>query len=265
MARLGASLWLVGRDRERTEAAARRAHDLAEGATAEPVVLDIVDAGAVREFAERVASVHDHLDGLVHAAGALYPKYRSAPDGTELTVATGLLAPFRLTELLGPLLRRSADANIVTVSSGGMYTERFDLEHLVMSPASYRGTTAYARVKRAQVVLSHEWARRWGADGVASYAAHPGWVDTPGLASGLPSFAKLGPLLRTPAEGADTVAWLAAGAARREDPAYTEGFFHDRHLRGEHHLPWTARGASAADGPRLWEWCEARTGTSALA
>ncbi|MGD0747875.1 MAG: SDR family NAD(P)-dependent oxidoreductase [Acidimicrobiales bacterium] len=265
LARLHATLWLVGRDRERTEAAARRAHDLAEGATAEPVVLDIVDAGAVREFAERVASVHDHLDGLVHAAGALYPKYRSAPDGTELTVATGLLAPFRLTELLGPLLRRSADANIVTVSSGGMYTERFDLEHLVMSPASYRGTTAYARVKRAQVVLSHEWARRWGADGVASYAAHPGWVDTPGLASGLPSFAKLGPLLRTPAEGADTVAWLAAGAARREDPAYTEGFFHDRHLRGEHHLPWTARGASAADGPRLWEWCEARTGTSALA
>jgi len=117
LARLHATLWLVGRDRERTEAAARRAHDLAEGATAEPVVLDIVDAGAVREFAERVASVHDHLDGLVHAAGALYPQYRSAPDGTELTVATGLLAPVRLTELLGPLLRRSADANIVTVSS----------------------------------------------------------------------------------------------------------------------------------------------------
>ena len=262
LARLHATLWLVGRDRDRTEAAARRARDLAAGAAAEPVVLDIVDVGAVRAFAERVASAHDQLDGLVHAAGALYPEYRSAPDGTELTVATGLLAPFRLTALLGPLLRRSADANIVTVSSGGMYTERFDLEHLVMSPAAYRGTTAYARVKRAQVVLSHEWARRWGADGVASYAAHPGWVDTPGLASGLPSFAKLGPLLRTPAEGADTIAWLAAGEARRGDPAYTEGFFHDRHLRGEHHLPWTARGASAADGPRLWEWCEARTATS---
>ena len=59
--------------------------------------------------------------------------------------------------------------------------------------------------------------------------------------------------------------WLAAGGARREHPAYTEGFFHDRHLRGEHHLPWTARGASATDGPRLWEWCEARTAASALA
>jgi len=89
-------------------------------------------------------------------------------------------------------------------------------------------------------------------------------VDTPGLASGLPSFAKLGPLLRTPAEGADTVAWLAAGEARREIPAYTEGFFHDRHRRGEHHLPWTARSGSATDGPRLWEWCETRTGTRAV-
>ena len=106
--------------------------------------------------------------------GALYPTFRSAPDGSELTVATAVLAPFRLTLLLSPLLRRSEAANIVTLSSGGMYTERFDLDHLEMPPDSYRGTTAYARAKRAQVVLSHEWARRWGADGVASYASHPG-------------------------------------------------------------------------------------------
>jgi len=260
LARFGATLWLVGRDGVRTEASARQARALGDGAAVEPVVLDIVDPGAVHEFAGRVATVHDRLDGLVHAAGALYPTYRSAPDGNELTVATGLLAPFRLTRLLGPLLRRAGDANIVTVSSGGMYTERFDLGRLVMAPDAYRGTTAYARVKRAQVVLAHEWARRWAKDGVASYSSHPGWVDTPGLASGLPSFAKLGPLLRTPAEGADTVTWLAAGDARREDPVWTEGFFHDRHRRGEHHLPWTARAGSAEDGPRLWEWCESRMG-----
>ena len=148
----------------------------------------------------------------------------------------------------------------MTVSSGGMYSQPFDLERLEMTPEDYRGTTAYARAKRAQVVLSHEWARRWGGDGVASYASHPGWVDTPGLASGLPTFAKLGPLLRTPAEGADTVVWLAAGGARSPDAAHptTEGFFHDRHRRSEYHLPWTARGAGPEDGSRLWEWCESR-------
>jgi len=261
-ARLGATTWVLGRDKDRTDAVARGARAVAASGAIVPVVLDVVDPDAVHAFAERVAREHDHVDALVHAAGALFPVYRSAPDGTELTLATAVLAPFRLTGLLGPLLRRSGDANIVTVSSGGMYTERFDLDRLEVPPGSYRGTAAYARAKRAQVVLSHEWARRWGADGVASYASHPGWVDTPGLASGLPSFARLGPLLRTPAEGADTVVWLAAGEARRADPAVplTEGFFHDRRRRGEHHLPWTARGASPADGPLLWDWCASRAG-----
>jgi len=96
---------------------------------------------------------------------------------------------------------------------------------------------------------------------VASYACHPGWVDTPGLASGLPTFAKLGPLLRTPAEGADTVVWLTAGGPRSAAAAQptTDGFFHDRHGRSENHLPWVARGASQRDGARLWEWCQDRT------
>lgn len=261
LSRLGATVWMVGRDTRRTEDVASQARALGAGAAVEPVILDVTDAEAVHAFITRFTAQHERLDVLVHAAGALYPTYRSAPDGGELTVATAVLAPFRMTWLLGPLLRRSGRANIVTVSSGGMYTQRFDLDRLEMPPDHYRGTTAYARAKRAQVVLSHEWARRWGSSGVASYASHPGWVDTPGLASGLPGFSRLGPLLRTPAQGADTVVWLAAGAARQDQfGQLTEGFFHDRHQRGEHHLPWTARGRSADDGRKLWDWCASRTG-----
>ena len=143
VARLGATTWVLGRDRARTEAVARDARALGGGGGIEPVVLDVNDADAVRAFSGLVASVHDRLDVVVHAAGALYPTFRSAPDGSELTVATAVLAPFRLTLLLSPLLRRSEAANIVTLSSGGMYTERFDLDHLEMPPDSYRGTTAY--------------------------------------------------------------------------------------------------------------------------
>ncbi len=173
LARLGATVWMVGRDTRRTEDAAHQARALGAGAVVEPVVLDVTDPQAVRSFAARVTAAHERLDVLVHAAGALYPTYRSAPDGAELTVATAVLAPFQLTWLLGPLLRRSGQANIVTVSSGGMYTQRFDLDCLEMPPDQFQGTTAYARAKRAQVVLSHEWARRWGPDGVASYASAP--------------------------------------------------------------------------------------------
>jgi len=39
---------------------------------------------------------------------------------------------------------------------------------------------------------------------------HPGWADTPGVHSGLPTFTKVvGPLFRTPEVGADTAVWLA--------------------------------------------------------
>jgi dehydrogenase/reductase SDR family protein 12 len=130
----------------------------------------------------------------------------------------------------------------VTVSSGGMYTERFDLDRLERDPAAhYDGVRAYARAKRAQVVLAREWARRWSARGVASYAMHPGWVDT--------------------------AVWLAAGAARPSAASgwptslsVEEGFWHDRRLRGEYYLPWTRpRDGHEDEGRRLWDWCATRT------
>jgi len=254
---LGAEVWLVGRDEERTKASAQAVR--AAGGRAEVAVLDITDPQAVEALCSRLAATHDRVHGLVHAAGALTRTYRTAADGMELTVATAVLGPFRLTAGLAPLLAASA-ATIVTVSSGGMYAEPFDLARLVSGPEDFSGVRAYARAKRAQVVLAHEWARRLGPSGVASYACHPGWVDTPGLATGLPHFARLGPLLRTAAEGADTAAWLAAGGARVDGsmPA-TEGFFHDRRPRTEHRLRRTRRASAPDDGARLWTWCEAAT------
>ena len=263
---LGAEVWVVGRDRHRTEAVAgaiRLAGGRAEGA-----LLDVADGAAVDAFADRFASRHDRLDGLVHGAGALLADYAVSAEGFELTVATHVLGPYRLTWRLVPQLRPTGRSTIVTVSSGGMYTERFDLDRLEMDPAHYDGVRAYARAKRAQVVLAREWARRWSAWGVASYAMHPGWVDTPGLASGLPSFTRLGPLLRRPEEGADTAVWLAAGAARPPSApglptslSVEDGFWHDRRLRGEYYLPWTrSRDGHEEEGRRLWDWCATRTG-----
>ena len=282
LGRLGAEVWALGRDPGRTEAVAGAIR--AAGGHAVACVVDVSDPAAVVAFAERLGAAHDRLHGLVHAAGALLRSYSQAADGSETTVATHVLGPFRLTWLLAPLLRRAGGSTIVTVSSGGMYTERLDLSRLEMAPEHYDGVRAYARAKRAQVVLAAEWAQRWSASGVASYAMHPGWVDTPGLASGLPSFTALlrrCSLLRRPEEGADTAVWLAAGGAPGGGSGGVAGgggggappgggapgepgFWHDRHRRGEHYLPWTRPRAGRDDagggGGELWEWCAARTG-----
>ncbi len=268
LGRLGANVWVLGRDADRTEEVVEAVRS--GGGRAEPALVDMADGASVGAFVERYRSVHDRLDMLVHCAGALLRTYEVSGEGVEMTVAAHVLGPYRITSGLAPLLQRAGTSTIVTVSSGGMYSERFDLDRLESRPEHYDGVRAYARAKRAQVVLAHEWARRWSALGVASYSMHPGWVDTPGLASGLPSF-RLGPLFRRPDEGADTVVWLAAGGARTVGPraggarsAAEDGFWHDRHRRGEHYLPWT-RSASgrSAQGRELWAWCERRTGLEA--
>ena len=148
----------------------------------------------------------------------------------------------------------------MTVSSGGMYTQRLDLGLLDAGPEAFDGVTAYAKAKRAQVVLNREWARRAAASGVTFHAMHPGWVDTPGIHESLPDFARvMGPLLRTPEQGADTMVWLAAA----REPLTTNGqFWLDRHRRWTSKLPWTR--TSPAEADQLWELVARRAGVSVL-
>lgn len=255
-AQLGATVRFLARDAARAEAA--RARIEAAGGPHADVAYDLADMsdlGSLREFATRVSAANPRLDALVHNAGALSRTFAQAPDGSELTLASHVLGPFLLTGLLLPTLRHAAPARVITVSSGGMYTQRLDLEDLEMARAGYDGRVAYARAKRAQVVLNREWDRRLGASDVVFHAMHPGWVDTPGVASGLPGFHRvMRPLLRTPEQGADTVVWLAsADEALRSSGA----FWLDRRRRSEHRVPWT-RGAE--DGAALWALCQRRTG-----
>lgn len=262
LARLGATVHLVGRDPDRG-AAALAAVEAAGPGPAHLHLVDMADADAVVAFGARLARRYDRLDALVHNAGALSRSYRAAPSGVEATVAVQVLGPYVLTATLAPLLWRRP-ATIVTVSSGGMYAQRFDLARLEMGPDGYDGVTAYARSKRAQVVLAAAWADRFSPAGVPSFATHPGWADTPGLRVGLPRFYQwCRPLLRSPEEGADTAVWLAAGGPAAEtppgEPAPTSGFFHDRRSRPVHRFPF--RGPDhPGEGDALLAWCADRTG-----
>jgi dehydrogenase/reductase SDR family member 12 len=122
---------------------------------------------------------------------------------------------------------------------------------------SYRPKRTYARTKREQLVISEMWARRLEGSGVVVHAMHPGWVDTPGVRRSMPLFRRLTrPVLRTPAEGADTIAWLAGSPRARLS---TGLFWHDRRPRPTHY----AIGARPEPEPvrrRLWTWCETAFG-----
>ena len=247
----GATVHFLARDRDRAERAQRQITTASGSPLVSYGLADLEDLGSVCAFAREFHTAYPRLDTLIHNAGTIHPSYRTDPAGIELTYVGQVVAPFLLTAMLMPRLAASGAARVITVSSGGMYTRRLDLTALPPAPAGFRGVTAYARVKRAQVVLSAEWARRTAGTGVAFHAMHPGWADTPGIAAALPRFRRvMRPLLRTPEQGADTITWLATA-----DPALlgSGGFWHDRRRRPEHLLPWTREDASARD--LLWERC----------
>lgn len=259
-ASLGASVYIVGRDPTRVATSREQVVRSSGNDAVEGAVADVSDLGAVREVAQWLVERTSHVDVLVHNAGALSRERLETSDGTEMTVASQLLGPFLLTGLLLERIERAAPGRVITVSSGGLYGQRFDLDGLEMEPGEYDGVRAYARTKRAQVVLTHEWARRIAPTSAVFHAMHPGWVDTPGLRESLPTFATvMGPLLRTVDQGADTIVWLASApeAVRSSGELWL-----DRRPRSEYKVPGTRSQRPASDQRRLWEWCCARTGWS---
>lgn len=247
----GAHVCIVGRDATRTE----RARAQIPGAEAD--VADLSSLAATRAFADRFAATHDSLEVLVLNAGALTHDFTLTEEGYELTLATHVLSQFLLIRALRPLLEAAPAARVISVASGGMYLERLDVDALQPTRATYDGVKAYARAKRAQVSLAEEWTRELTSTRVTVNTMHPGWSDTPGLRTALPGFSRtLSPLLRTPRQGADTIAWLAASP---EVDGRSGLFFLDREARPTYRKPGTRRLDEARERARLWTLCQNAT------
>ena len=265
MAANGATLVLVGRDAAKTE----RVRDELAATTGnehlETVVADLSELDAVEAAADAIAAAHDRVDVLVHNAGALDAERHETTAGIERTVAAQVVGPFlltaRLLDRLGDDARDAAagPSRVLTMSSGGMYSAALDVDHLEMDAARYKGTEQYARAKRAQVTLNELWAEHLADRNVVCHAVHPGWADTPGVERSLPRFRTIvGPLLRSPEQGADTLVWLAADPG--EPLATTGRFWLDRRPRPIHRLPATRRSDTPEERARLWDWCLERSG-----
>jgi dehydrogenase/reductase SDR family member 12 len=252
-ARLGAAVWLAVRNRERGEIARATILEHLGDADIHLGLCDLSRLESVRQFARRFTAEAPRLDVLVNNAGVLTQERELSADGIELTLATNVIVPFLLTQLLIPMLERSAPSRIVNVSSGGMYSQKLRADDLQSEQEDFDGPTVYARTKRAEVVLSEMWAQRLAGTGVTVHAMHPGWADTPGVRSSLPRFYHVTrPLLRSPYQGADTIVWLGTAA---EPAEASGGFWHDRRRRPTHLLPGTRE--TEVERRRLWAECVA--------
>ncbi|MDP1829531.1 MAG: SDR family NAD(P)-dependent oxidoreductase [Archangium sp.] len=259
LARMGATVEIIARNALKAEATCAELRQQTGNPNVSFVVADTGDLTALRRAAADLLKRHPAIHVLIHNAGALDDVRQVSPQGLELTVASQVVGPFLLTGLLLPALKAGAPARVLWVSSGGMYSEPLSVDDLELPAAHYDGTTAYARAKRAQVTLVELWAHRLEADGIRVHAMHPGWADTPGVARSLPTFRRVvGPLLRTAADAADTLVWLAVdeGAPLLE----TGRFWLDRRPRPVHRFASTRRADTPPERERLWRWAVEKSG-----
>jgi NAD(P)-dependent dehydrogenase (short-subunit alcohol dehydrogenase family) len=178
LARAGAHVILGARTRERGEAARDRIARATGSDRLELAVADLAVQADVRRLAEEVARGHDRLDVLVNNAGGIRSRREETPDGIEWTWAVNHLAPFLLTNLLADLLKASAPARVVTVSSDAHIGARLDLDDLQFTRRRYAAMAVYGQSKLANILFTVELARRLQGAGVAANCLHPGVVGS---------------------------------------------------------------------------------------
>jgi NAD(P)-dependent dehydrogenase (short-subunit alcohol dehydrogenase family) len=238
MARRGGAVVLVGRDQARLQSATQRVRDAAAGRAPLALQADFARLDDVHLLADQLRERLPRIDVLANNAGLLTGRSPSTVDGFQTTLQTNHLSPFLLTLLLREQLRGGRIVNTTSDAhrSGGLDPDR------MREPGSTWG--AYGASKQANILFTIEATRRW--PDILSTCFHPGVVRTNfGGGTIARVFFKVNPFLLSPAQGADTLVWLATAPAS----GLTRGGYY---IKRKLHTPAPAA-ADPALAARLWE------------
>jgi NAD(P)-dependent dehydrogenase (short-subunit alcohol dehydrogenase family) len=174
----GASVAMLARSAERSEAAVAEVGAMVRGADLEPGVADLGDLHSIRAFAESYLAGHDAFDVLMNNAGVMACPFGRTADGFETQFGTNHLGHFLLTALLYPALRAGDQPRVVTLTSAGHSRADVDLEDPNFEHTEYSPWVAYGQAKTANALFARELARRAGPEGLLSFSVHPGGILT---------------------------------------------------------------------------------------
>jgi len=252
LAAQGAQVVVVGRNQQKTKDTLQQITAETGNDTVEFLLSDFSDLQQVRQLASEFQQRYPRLDVLVNNAGAFFNTRRVTSYGVEKTFLVNHLAPFLLTNLLIDIIRSSAPARIVNVSSEAHKYADMNLDDLEFK-RGFAGMKAYGRSKLANIMFTYELTRWLAGSGVTANALHPGHVATDMWRTNFPI---IGPALKwvmslfalSPEEGADNSIYLASSP---EVEGVTGKYFIERE-------PAQSSAASYNEevAQRLWETSE---------
>jgi NAD(P)-dependent dehydrogenase (short-subunit alcohol dehydrogenase family) len=226
----------VGRDAERSAAAQAEIRAVSTAGRVDMIRADLAILAEAARAAGEIEALTDRIDVLVNNAGGMAKEKVVTREGLEANFAGNHLGPFLLTKRLLPLLKRTAASApagrvriINTSSDAGEMIPGLDWNDL-QGLKHFNAGLSYCRAKLANVLFARGLAKHLAADGIVAHAVHPGTV-----ASNFSSHADEATQARlstykamTPAEGADTLIWLATA----DEPGKSSGgYFQNRKPR----------------------------------
>jgi NAD(P)-dependent dehydrogenase (short-subunit alcohol dehydrogenase family) len=215
LAKMGARIVAVARDKSRGNATVARLSSIAPGVAHSLYFADLLHLSEVKRVAAEIAHREPPIDVLINNAGALFSVRQTTGDGLERTFALNHMAYFVLTEGLRGRLLAAGDARIINTASEAHRNATLDFDDL-QSTKGYGGRRAYGRSKLCNILFTRELARRLRGTGVTANCLHPGFVATRfgdqsgGLISSLISLAKFFAI--APEKGAETIVYLATSS-----------------------------------------------------
>jgi NAD(P)-dependent dehydrogenase (short-subunit alcohol dehydrogenase family) len=213
LAKLGAQVVMVGRDRDRGEQARKSVVEQSGNDRVDLLLADLSSLASIRSLAQEFLASYPALHVLVNNAGTVELSRTLTVDGFEKTFAVNHLAYFLLTNLLLDRIRASAPARIVNVSSEAHRFGRLDMADL-QSQKSYAAIRVYGTSKLLNLLFTVALAEKLEGSGVTANALHPGAVSTR-LGKNNGAWARLligllRPFFLTPEQGAANSIYVAA-------------------------------------------------------
>jgi NAD(P)-dependent dehydrogenase (short-subunit alcohol dehydrogenase family) len=257
LGKMGAKIVMVCRSEEKGRAALRDVE--AAGAKGVELLLgDMSKQADIRRVASEFLAKHDRLDVLLNNAGVLVTSRRETVDGIEETFATNHLGYFLLTNLLLDVLKKSAPARVVNVSSEAHRRAAVRWDDIQMK-SGWSSFASYGQSKLCNILFTRELAKRLEGTGVTANCLHPGVIASGfgqtygGFTSFLIKLAH--PFMISAEKGARTQVYLASSP---EVDGVTGKYFDKCKEKRPN------RAAQEADAPaRLWALSEALTGLGA--
>jgi retinol dehydrogenase 12 len=177
LAKRGGKVYIACRDVKRGEDALSDIKDKSGSGNVHFLQLDLASMASIHEFSKKFHELEAQLHILINNAGVMACPKAMTKDGFEMQIGTNHMGHFLLTNLLLDLLKQTAPARIVNVSSLFHWYGRINRDDL-NSEKSYWRWIAYGQSKIANILFTRELARRLEGTGVTANSLHPGAVRT---------------------------------------------------------------------------------------